>query len=122
MLVLLPPGAGGERPAAEGEGGRGPGEAGGSQCRPGQWRRRRRRGEGLERGRPPAAHQSCQPVPCWNQRQVDTHRMRSGTVFSVVILVAIRAQPTIAVVVLKKKKKMDWKQWHNIKNTSSVGV
>lgn len=106
MLVLLPPGEWGERPAAEGEGGRGPGEAGGSQCRPGQRRRRRRwRGEGLEWGGPPAAHQSCQPVPCWNQCQVDTHRMRSGTVFSVGILVAIRAQPAIAVIMCLKKKK-----------------
>lgn len=42
-------GARGERPAAEGEGGRGPGEAGGSQRRAGQWRWRRW-GQGLERG------------------------------------------------------------------------
>lgn len=82
MLVFLRSGAGGERPAAEGEGRWGPGEADGPQCRPGQRRGRRgRRGEGLERGGPPAAHQSCQSIPCWNQCQVDM--MCSGTVLSV---------------------------------------
>lgn len=85
----LTTGAGGERPAAEGEGGRDPGQAGGPQCRAGQ-RRRRQRGEGLERRGPPAAHQSRQPVSCWNQRQVGTQRISSGALVSV----AVRGQPT----------------------------
>ena len=70
MLVCPFSGAGGEQPTAEGEGGWGSGQAGRSQCGPGQWWRRQLR-EGLERGRPPAAHQGCQSVPRWNQRQVN---------------------------------------------------
>lgn len=69
-------GARGERPAAEGEGCGDPGEAGGPRWRAGQRRRRRkrRRREGLERGRPAAAHQSCQLVSRRNQRQVGAGR------------------------------------------------
>ena len=83
-LVLPPvcvcgssPGPVGERPAAEGEGGRGPGPPGCTHGRAGQ-RGWRRRGQGLERGGAAAAYQSGQPVPSRNQRQVRCSHQDNG--------------------------------------------